>query len=192
MERPDWVISDTHFLHTKLAEVYCARTTPMLPTVDDVDALMVANWHALVKPTDTILHLGDLGWFKGDDYPWLRDLPGRKLLVRGNHDNKLSTEWLAEHGFEEIEAPEYEYKDFRIVCTHYPQDPRDLPGPTTNIHGHVHNNPTDSTHRHLNACVELWNYAPIRFEFAADKLHFGFGQKGMDYGRRNYKRRSKR
>ena len=49
------------------------------------------NWRECVAPQDVVLLAGDTSWatsfarFK-PDLEWLEDLPGRKVLVRGNHD----------------------------------------------------------------------------------------------------------
>ena len=50
-----------------------------------------ANWLATVKAEDTVIICGDISWAMGlqnaaEDLAWLAQLPGRKLLLRGNHD----------------------------------------------------------------------------------------------------------
>lgn len=49
------------------------------------------NWLATVQPQDTVVVCGDISWAMGlenaaPDLAWLAQLPGRKLLLRGNHD----------------------------------------------------------------------------------------------------------
>lgn len=49
------------------------------------------NWRALVRPEDTVVLAGDISWAMrlADTLPDLRfvdGLPGRKLLLKGNHD----------------------------------------------------------------------------------------------------------
>ena len=49
------------------------------------------NWLATVKADDTVIICGDISWAMGiknaaEDLAWLAQLPGRKLLLRGNHD----------------------------------------------------------------------------------------------------------
>lgn len=167
-ELPKWVISDTHWHHTNINK-YSARCTPMHPTPEAVDQLMITNWHGLVKPEDTILHLGDIGFFKKDaDTSFLKDLPGKKFIVRGNHDDRLSAEWFAEHGFTEVKSPSIEVEGKEVIFTHYPQS--DLRWNQVNVHGHQHNSPSNSTSKHLNVCVELWHYAPVDCEFVVDNL----------------------
>ena len=49
------------------------------------------NWRALVRPEDTVVLAGDLSWAMHladtlADFRFLDRLPGRKLLMKGNHD----------------------------------------------------------------------------------------------------------
>ncbi len=55
-----------------------------------------ANWLRLVKPTDTVILPGDFSWaLKTEealkDFQFLEALPGKKLLLKGNHDLWWST-----------------------------------------------------------------------------------------------------
>lgn len=50
-----------------------------------------ANWLNVVQSDDTVIICGDISWAMGlndveEDLAWIKDLPGRKLLLRGNHD----------------------------------------------------------------------------------------------------------
>jgi predicted phosphohydrolase len=67
------------------------------------------NWRKTVKDSDTVVLAGDLSFAKTldearDDFAFLEGLPGRKILVRGNHDSwwgsltKMDT-FAAEIGF---------------------------------------------------------------------------------------------
>ena len=53
---------------------------------------MAESWDASVSPEDTVLLPGDLSWARkladaAADLAWLGVRPGRKLLLRGNHDS---------------------------------------------------------------------------------------------------------
>ena len=55
-----------------------------------------ANWKRLVKSEDTVVIPGDFSWaLKMEeslaDFKFLEDLPGKKLLLKGNHDLWWST-----------------------------------------------------------------------------------------------------
>ncbi len=70
------------------------------------------NWRALVRDEDTVVVAGDISWaMKLDeaeaDFRFLDSLPGRKLILKGNHDYWWSTRkkiegFLASHGFRSI------------------------------------------------------------------------------------------
>ena len=49
------------------------------------------NWNKLIKETDTVIIPGDISWALNlneatDDLQWIEALPGRKILLKGNHD----------------------------------------------------------------------------------------------------------
>ena len=49
------------------------------------------DWLAKVKPEDTVILPGDFSWatYIEDaklDFQYLNDLPGKKILLKGNHD----------------------------------------------------------------------------------------------------------
>ena len=49
------------------------------------------NWHKKVKEGDTVVLTGDHSWGRNmnecrEDLEFIRELPGRKILLRGNHD----------------------------------------------------------------------------------------------------------
>jgi predicted phosphohydrolase len=53
---------------------------------------MAESWDARVSPEDTVLLPGDLSWARSlataePDLAWIGARPGRKLLLRGNHDS---------------------------------------------------------------------------------------------------------
>ncbi|OEH85738.1 hypothetical protein BHU72_02860 [Desulfuribacillus stibiiarsenatis] len=55
-----------------------------------------AHWHELINNDDYVLIPGDISWAMNfdelaPDLEYLKDLPGKKILVRGNHDYWWST-----------------------------------------------------------------------------------------------------
>ena len=71
------------------------------------------NWEKTVTNEDTVLITGDISWATyvdkaEEDFRFISDLPGRKLLSRGNHDYWWTTmkkmeEFFAEKGFGNME-----------------------------------------------------------------------------------------
>ena len=57
----------------------------------DYQRRLAENWRALVRPEDTVVLAGDISWAMRlsdtlADFRFLDALPGRKLLMKGNHD----------------------------------------------------------------------------------------------------------
>ena len=52
---------------------------------------IIKNWNALIAPEDTVVLGGDISWGISlteaqGDFALLESLPGRKLILKGNHD----------------------------------------------------------------------------------------------------------
>lgn len=71
------------------------------------------NWRAIVKPTDTVVIIGDISWAMRlneaeADFRFIHNLPGRKLILKGNHDywwitRKKIEDFFKRKGFDSIE-----------------------------------------------------------------------------------------
>ncbi len=93
------------------------------------------DWINNVKPEDTVLHLGDFSWGMSledtlKDFEYINCLPGKKILLKGNHDYwwtslKKMREYLKENNFENIDFlynNSYEHDGKIIVGTRGWQD----------------------------------------------------------------------
>ncbi len=85
---------------------------------------------SVIGPEDTTVLLGDLSWALDlqqakDDFSWINDIPGRKIILKGNHDYWWSTaskfyKFCAQHGFEDqwiLNNNHYIYDDWAICGT---------------------------------------------------------------------------
>lgn len=71
------------------------------------------NWKSLVREEDTVVIPGDISWAmklekSAKDFAFIHSLPGRKLLLKGNHDFWWSTrkkleDFFARQGFYSLE-----------------------------------------------------------------------------------------
>ncbi len=82
-----WAIADTHLSFGRPNDM--ARFGERW--VEHPERIAEA-WQALVAPDDVVLLPGDVSWAKSHpklmlDLDWLTALPGRKVLLRGNHDH---------------------------------------------------------------------------------------------------------
>lgn len=82
-----WALSDPHLafgVPEKTMEV-------MAPAWHHYAQKIETNWKRLVAPDDLVLIPGDISWAMTldvalIDLEWIHSLPGKKLLLRGNHD----------------------------------------------------------------------------------------------------------
>ncbi len=121
--------------------------------------LLVSNYLSVVRKKDIIWFLGDIIF---DDAAGniIKELPGDKRLVLGNHDTdrKATFKGLLEV-FTKVHSL-VSYKDAWL--SHAPLHPQELRG-KINIHGHVHEHSIKDT-RYYNACVENTNYTPVLYQ----------------------------
>jgi calcineurin-like phosphoesterase family protein len=111
--------------------------------------------------------LGDVIFKQGD---WentldeLSELPGDKILVRGNHDDFFSA-WDLLPIFQDVHGL-LKYKGHWL--SHAPIHPDELRG-AKNLHGHVHGNSLKDN-RYYNCCIENVGYAPKCFQEIKEEL----------------------
>ena len=85
---------------------------------------------AVIRPEDTTVLLGDLSWAMDlqqaqADFSWINAIPGRKILLKGNHDYWWSTaakfqKFCQENGFSDLNLLNnnaYEYEEIAICGT---------------------------------------------------------------------------
>lgn len=167
MAKNVFLISDTHFCHSKLYEQPFLRPdgTPVRPWSTDEEAVeaMVERWNDAVRPVDKVYHLGDVAIGRAG-VKVLERLNGDKVLVAGNH------EWPWEKDLaKQFRSVRAYWKLDSFVLSHVPIHPASLRNFVGNVHGHLHsgrvlldNGLTDP--RYFCVCVEHTNYAPIAWE----------------------------
>lgn len=85
---------------------------------------------SVIGPEDTTVLLGDLSWaldLQGakKDFAWINEIPGRKIILKGNHDYWWSTaakfyKFCQENGFQDqwiLNNNHYEYDGWAICGT---------------------------------------------------------------------------
>ena len=89
-----------------------------------------------MKPEDLLIHLGDVGIGPYEGFMLMvKAWPGRKVLVRGNHDTH-SCQWYMEKGFD-FACDGMIYRG--VWLTHKPWLGELPEGTHVNVHGHLHN-----------------------------------------------------
>jgi predicted phosphohydrolase len=85
---------------------------------------------SVIGPEDTTVLLGDLSWaldldHAKKDFGWIDEIPGRKIILKGNHDYWWSTatkfyKFCGDHGYKDqwiLNNNCYEYGDYAICGT---------------------------------------------------------------------------
>lgn len=80
---------------------------------DNYEERLEKNWRSLVTDEDIVVIPGDISWAMKlnecyEDFKFIHNLPGKKLLLKGNHDYWWDTRrkienYLRENGFDSIE-----------------------------------------------------------------------------------------
>ena len=164
---------------------------------------MIKRWKQTVRPSHTILHLGDLFFTKkrGLEHFALEiapKLPGKKCIVLGNHDARnVDYEAL---GFTVLKPYSINYRGYEVSFDHYP---RIIPNEMrrVHVHGHIHGNPYSDGEvtrlNNINVSVEVVDYRPQRFTTLLNKAilakpgHKGYyNSRGYRYSKRDQSRRA--
>ena len=106
--------ADTHFGHAAIINM-CGRP---FASVDKMDEELVQRWNDVVKPSDTVWHLGDFA-HKANPYrvnEIFARLNGTKHLILGNHDKRpaMGLGWKSIHDLVELDVAGQ-----RITLCHY-------------------------------------------------------------------------
>jgi len=148
-----WFWSDQHFNHKNIIK-YCNR-----PFVDcqDMEDKLIANYLDTIKnEDDVVIWVGDVT-FMGDTFmnDILRNLPGYKILIMGNHDFDHRVPRRLD--FDEMHSI-ISLQNF--IISHHPWN--NVPSGYYHIHGHTHVHKTNNP-LHINVCVENTDYRPRNF-----------------------------
>jgi calcineurin-like phosphoesterase family protein len=151
-----WMTADLHLCHANVIQ-YCNRpfsdVTPMnAHLVSQIQKIGNDEWLVIV---------GDLAMGSHElAMEWIRRIPGRKVLVLGNHDltRRGECRYLAERSLDgqrplfDAVVPFLVWEDAlgqSVLVSHYPAAVEHNAGRLLNYHGHLHRQvltPTDTTH----------------------------------------------
>ena len=97
-----FVIADTHL------SLSTGKTMSVFDGWSDYEPRLEKNWRAVVSESDTVVIPGDVSWCMDmeaglEDFRFLNSLPGRKILMKGNHDYWWSTKKKADEFFKKYE-----------------------------------------------------------------------------------------
>lgn len=135
-----WIFSDPHFADSDCKFMNLNWITPE-------EQVKILN--SKITKNDTFICLGDCG-----DLEYIKQIrAGKKVLIKGNHDDKGSSYY--KDVFNEVYGGPLFISD-KILLSH---EPIDLPF-VFNIHGHVHNDKLTRDNG-LNLAADVCNWEPL-------------------------------
>ncbi len=113
--------SDIHKGHKNILN-YCRNRK--FDTVEDMEVAIIKRWNNTVKPEDLVIILGDLWMCKNPlKREFIDKLNGRKVLIRGNHDEGAN-KFMNKFGFEfACEEALIYVQGIPLRLSHYPYRP---------------------------------------------------------------------
>ncbi len=155
-----WYTADPHFGHDNIIAL-CNRP---FRSVSEMDSMLLANFAALVQPDDDLWIVGDFAFGRTASKPGHMEnvfsiLPGRKHLIKGNHDHTpvRALPWASVQDMATVQDG-----DQTFVLCHYPMITwNGARKGALNLFGHVHNN-WQGTRNSLNVGVDVWDFKPIQ------------------------------
>ena len=160
-----WFTSDYHLGHANIIK-YCERP---FKDVEHMNKTIITNHNNRVKPNDIVFFLGDFcfrnskGGKEGEGSidkaeHYLKQLNGRFVFIRGNHDNNNSLKTC-------IKSAVIEFGGQDIFLCHNPEDYN--PKYRINFVGHVHQHWKVQKVKGctlINVGVDVNNFLPVKFD----------------------------
>lgn len=166
--------SDLHFFHNNVI-AFCKRP---YGSVEHMNESLIANWQSVVKPEDHVWFLGDFSFGSYDQTAGiLRQLPGIKHLIVGNHDRKGRADKLFNRDCKEFFTDSHDYYRLKtpqgkFVLCHFPFASWERG--YYNLHGHLHSPAGyQNKWRQYDVGADANNYTPLLLEDAIKRADEG-------------------
>ena len=128
-----FVTADTHFCHENIIK-YCNRP---FRDLSHMNSALIKKWNTLVSKNDYVFVLGDFSLGNAELTKQIGlQHNGRKILIKGNHDN-LPNQVYFDAGFREVSSYPILFDGFYLMS----HEPLVLSQTTPyfNFYGHIHN-----------------------------------------------------
>lgn len=139
--------SDNHFYHKNIKK-FCP-TTRHGETVEQMNRMMISNWQNQVQPSDTVYLLGDVFFCNAEEaLNIIKQLPGQKHLVYGNHDKVIRSNSDLRNQFVSVaEWREIWIDNIKLIMHHYPTyEWKDMHRGSYHLYGHIHSRYGETEH----------------------------------------------
>lgn len=141
-------------------------------TVEEMDQALIYNWNKKIGVADSVYILGDISLAKSWSvvYEYLKQLNGKKYLIKGNHDHFLRDPKFQKHYFELItDYHELKYNGHFVVLCHYPLFEWKMKyRGAIHLYGHIHAKDSAFLQEQFGHCfhvgVDSNDYAPVSAE----------------------------
>ena len=162
--------ADCHLNHWNIVK-YCNRP---FKSVGEMNDIIISNFNSVIKPEDTLYHLGD--FCMGGNYDYISSLMnrinGKKICILGNHDKKKIFIQMAKDKV--IESCHRQLKimvnEQLILLYHYPMiEWEDSYKGSWLAFGHCHNK-VQGVGLSMDVGVDGNNFFPVSFEQFASKM----------------------
>jgi calcineurin-like phosphoesterase family protein len=177
-----FLVADPHFGQDSMCRFLADDGSKLRPwdNPDEMDEALIANWNAVVRPSDKVYVIGDVA-MKSKNLPKIHRCHGDKILIKGNHDQGKLTEYA--RYFRDVRA--YWRLD-GCLLSHIPIHPDSLSRWRANIHGHLHSRRVMKDGvpdpRYLCVSVEQTDFRPIALEVALKRIPAAQPPKGAQRG----------
>ena len=161
--------ADTHFTHKNIIK-FCDRP---FSNVTQMNNVLIKEWNRTVTDDDIIYHLGDFGWKDNkENLSILRQLNGKKYLIKGNHDYSFIKDKAIRKEFVWIkDYYELIIDGMLIVLCHYPFATwRASHHGTWNLYGLSHGK-YNSVDNQLDVGIDVDGFKPVSIDQVKDILN---------------------
>jgi calcineurin-like phosphoesterase family protein len=174
-----YIISDSHYNHWKINRY----TNRKFKSLDEMNNTMLKRWNNIVRKKDIIIDLGDCVFTKGSSKKikeFYNKLNGRHILVKGNHDRKSYSYYLADCVDFVCERFSWYFNGKKILFIHNPHKVKygDLKRHDYIISGHTHNKGETFIRKRnctfINVSCERLKYKPIKLVSALNQANKGY------------------
>ena len=154
----NYYISDLHLFH----EAVIRFDDRPFESLEEMHKAMVEKWNNKVTNGDTVYILGDVSLRgKNEDLIALvATLKGKKVLIRGNHDD------ISDYRYQQLFYEIVDYKEihdsicgknYDLVLSHYPIFSwKKMGRGTILLYGHIHNNPEEEYYNKLKQEIKTY------------------------------------
>ncbi|WP_432648257.1 metallophosphoesterase [Mitsuokella sp.] len=148
-----YLITDTHLGHKNMIQS-CNRP-------ENFTNQILKNCQKMIGKDDLLIHLGDVAWYQEVMQRFLK-LPGRKILIRGNHDKKSTAHYMQAGFMLVVDEMTMTLNGMKVLFSRAPVFGHSA---DINIHGHQHDlHYEDQFHRYWPLSLEHMGYKPVALD----------------------------